>query len=73
MLVLESHPNVRERLDYRGRVKAGVMLMTMVSKLELTSLRFFLKGEGRTVADLYELLTADALGLSLQTLAGARC
>lgn len=37
VLCLESHPNVRHRVDYRGNVRYGVQMTTMVSKLELTS------------------------------------
>lgn len=37
VLVAESHPNVRDRADYRGRVSHGVQLCTVLSKLELNS------------------------------------
>lgn len=37
ILVFESHPNVRDRKDYRGEVKKGVQLGTLLSKVELVS------------------------------------
>ena len=37
VLMVESHPNVRNRKDFRGDVAHGVQLCTVVSKLELTS------------------------------------
>jgi hypothetical protein len=37
VLMVESHPNVRDRKDYRGEVVHGVQIGTVASKLELSS------------------------------------
>ncbi len=37
ILLAESHPNVRDRKDYRGKIIHGVQLCTVASKLELVS------------------------------------
>lgn len=37
VLLMESHPNVRDRKDYRGDIKRGVQLGLLLSKLELVS------------------------------------
>lgn len=37
VLMVESHPNVRDRKDYRGNVSHGVQICTVLSKLDLVS------------------------------------
>ena len=60
---MERYPDARAAL----RLRIGCRSEQSIGEMELESLRTFLKGEARTVADLYELFCTDLIGITVAT------